>query len=301
LKIGFLVEKRYLGQAMPAPVIRAFRDRHIASDVICPEGCQFDPLTGVVRRDDGATFDLNRYDALVARNRNALGLAMLAYADAAGIVAINTHAATQRVRNKAKMAIALGRAGVPCAPTVLADTLPALATLPRAWFPLILKATYGDNSQGLRLIRRPEELHEVRWSETLVLAQQYLTNDGFDLKLYVCGRTVFAVRKPSPFNGNPTAPPQPVRPDARMRAIALRCGETFGLDIYGVDTVETAQGPAVIEVNEFPNFTGVPDAAACIADYILTQIRHRSGLGSTTRAHRVPYPAVGSARRPGRP
>ena len=275
MKIGFLVEKRYLGQAMPGPVIRTFSDRHIASDVICPEGCQFDPLTGVVRRDDGATFDLNRYDALVARNRNALGLAMLAYTEAAGIPAINTHAATQRVRNKAKMAIALGRVGVPCAPTVLADTLATLTTLPRAWFPLILKATYGDNSQGLRLIRRPDELHEVRWSETLVLAQRYLANDGFDLKLYVCGRTVFAVRKPSPFNGDATATPQPVRPDARMRDLALRCGATFGLDIYGVDTVETAQGPAVIEVNEFPNFTGVPDAATHIAEYILAQIGPR--------------------------
>jgi ribosomal protein S6--L-glutamate ligase len=79
-----------------------------------------------------------------------------------------------------------------------------------------------------------------------------------------------------------------------MMDIALRCGATFGLDIYGVDTVETAQGPAVIEVNEFPNFTGVPDAAAHIADYILAQVGRRSGLGSTTRAYRVPYPPVGS-------
>jgi ribosomal protein S6--L-glutamate ligase len=275
VKIGFLVEKRYFGQAMPGPVIRTFRDRHIDSDVICPEGCRFDPVTGVVRRDDGATFDLNRYDALVSRNRNALGLAMLCYADAAGIPAINTHAATQRVRNKAKMAIALGRVGVPCAPTVLSDTIAALATLPGDWFPLILKATYGDNSQGLRLIRRPEDLDDVRWSENLVLAQHYLANDGFDLKLYACGRTVFAVRKPSPLNGDPSATPQPVRPDRRMMDIALRCGDTFGLDVYGVDTVETAHGPAVIEVNEFPNFTGVPDAATHIAEYILAQIGPR--------------------------
>ena len=275
MKIGFLVEKRYLGQAMPGPVIRTFRDRHIDSDVICPEGCQFDPLTGVVRRADGATFDLNRYDALVSRNRNALGLAMLAYADAAGIPAINTHAATQRVKNKAKMAIALGRAGVPCAPTVLADTLAALATLPRAWFPLILKATYGDNSQGLRLIRRPEDLDDVRWGENVVLARHYLANDGFDLQLYACGRPVFAVRKPSPLNGDPTATPQPVRPDVRLMDIALCCGAIFGLDIYGVDTVETAHGPAVIEVNEFPNFTGVPDATTQIAEYILAQSGQR--------------------------
>jgi hypothetical protein len=151
----------------------------------------------------------------------------------------------------------------------------ALATLPSAWFPLILKATYGDNSQGLRLIRRPQDLDDVHWSEKLVLAQHYLANDGFDLKLYVCGRTVFAVRKPSPFNGDPTATPQPVRPDVRMIDVALRCGATFGLDIYGVDTVETAQGPAVIEVNEFPNFTGVSDAATHIADHILAQIGPR--------------------------
>ncbi|HZC02160.1 MAG TPA: hypothetical protein VE844_12625, partial [Gammaproteobacteria bacterium] len=183
LKIGFIVERRYLRQEMPGAVIRCLKARGVASAIICPQNYRFEPERGLLRGEDGVEIDLNRYDVLVSRNRNALGLAMLSYADAAGIPAINTHASTQGVRNKAKMAIALGRAGVPCAPTVLANDISVLAELPRDWFPLILKATYGDNSQGLRLIRHPEELGDLHWNDALVLAQHYLPNDGFDLKL----------------------------------------------------------------------------------------------------------------------
>ncbi len=238
LKIGFIVERRYLRQEMPGAVIRAFKGRGIETEILSPNDSLFEPEGGLLRSGEGTVFDLNRYDAIVSRNRNPLGLAMLAYADVAGIPALNTHAATQRVRNKAKMAGALSRAGIPCAPTILADDVTFFAGLPNNWFPLILKATYGDNSQGLRLVRHPEELGEIHWGDRLVLAQRYLPNDGFDLKLYVCGETVSAVRKPSPFNGDPKAFPRPVRPDAEMIRFALRCGRLFNLDIYGVDTIE---------------------------------------------------------------
>jgi hypothetical protein len=45
-----------------------------------------------------------------------------------------------RARNKAHVALALGAAGVPTAPTILADRTAMLVDLPSAWFPLILKA-----------------------------------------------------------------------------------------------------------------------------------------------------------------
>ncbi len=258
---------------MPEAVIRALMARGHHVDVLCPQGCHFESETGILHDKDGAQFDLNRYDVILSRNRNPLGLAMLAYADAAGIRAINTHAATRQLRNKAKMGVALSRAGVPCAPTILADDIAALSCLHESWFPLILKATYGDNSQGLRLVRRPIDLGDICWRDGLVLAQRYLPNDGFDLKLYVCGEAVFAVRKPSPFNGDPHASPHCVPVDSAMSALALRCGHTFGLEIYGVDAIETENGLAVIEVNEFPNFTGVPDAGELIAEYVLKRVK----------------------------
>ena len=103
------------------------------------------------------------------------------------------------------------------------------------------------------------------------LAQRYLPNDGFDLKLYVCGDRVFTTRKPSPFNGDPSAVAHAFKPDAALVELALRCGRVFGLDIYGVDTVETAEGVVVLEVNEFPNFTAVAGAAGALADHVLAR------------------------------
>jgi ribosomal protein S6--L-glutamate ligase len=262
---------------MPGAVVRLLRAEHVDTDVICTAGGRFDPQRGVFRAADGVEVDLNGYDGIVARGRDSLGLAMLCYADAAGLLAINTHSATQRVRNKAHMAIELERAGVPAAPTVLAADIAALAELGKEWFPLVLKATFGDNSQGLRVVRRPDDLWDTHWGDDFVLAQHYLPNEGFDLKLYVCGEHVFAARKPSPFNGNRGAAGQPARADEHMVDLALRCGRVFGLEIYGVDTIETDAGLAVIEVNEFPNFTGVPDAARRIADHVLARIAGRAG------------------------
>lgn len=80
------------------------------------------------------------------------------------------------------------------------------------------------------------------------------------------------MRKPSPFNGDSTARPRPAQPDAAMVDLALQCGEAFELEVYGVDTIETPNGLAVIEVNEFPNFTGVSGAAEHIADHVLARV-----------------------------
>lgn len=271
-RIACLVEQRYLRQEMPWAVVQRLRAERVDTDVLCTTGGRFDPRRGVFQAAEGLEFDINGFDAIVARGRDSLGLAVLCYAAAAGIPAINSHGATQRVRNKAHMAVELERAGVPAAPTILAADVGALADLPEQWFPLILKATFGDNSQGLRVVRRPEDLWDIHWGDDLVLAQHYLPNEGYDLKLYVCGERIVAVRKPSPFNGDRNAPAQVAQADPSMVGLARRCGQVFGLELYGVDTIETADGLAVIEVNEFPNYTGVPDAARWIVDHVLARV-----------------------------
>ncbi len=267
--IAVIAERRYLKQLMPMAMIRAFAARAMAADVLCPQGGRFDPRSGLFHADDGSCFDLNRYDAVVSRNRNGLGLAMLSYAEAAGALTINRPSAILPVRNKAEMAIALERAGIPCPPTVLAEHHAVLATLSGEWFPLILKATYGDNSQGLRVIRQPEDLADIHWDDDPVLAQKFLPNDGFDLKLYVYGDKVFAVRKPSPISADGKATAQRIEPNRPMIELALKAGRLFGLDIFGVDVIENQDGLHVVEVNDFPNFTGIGGIGDLLVDYIL--------------------------------
>jgi glutathione synthase/RimK-type ligase-like ATP-grasp enzyme len=286
MRIGVICERRYLAQSMPGRLLRALAARGANADVICPDNSHFDPETGVVENlEDGHTLDLNSYDVLVSRNRNGLGLAMLSYAEAAGALTINSYAATERIRNKANMGVLLSRSGIACPRTILAWDVASLAGLAAHEFPLIVKPTYGDNCQGLILVRGHADLDGLDWTEDFVLAQRYLPNDGFDLKLYVCGETTFAVRKPSPLNGDPNAAIQIVSPTAEMIDLARRCGTAFGLEIFGVDTIETPDGLAVIEVNEFPNFSGIESAGECIAAHVIE--RAGKGVRRAATAHRV--------------
>jgi ribosomal protein S6--L-glutamate ligase len=270
-RLAVIADQGYLRQTMPRALIDALTRRGVPTEIVCADECRFDPTTGSVETADRTTL-LADFDGVVARTRHGLGLIMLAYAEAHGVPTINSYAATERIRNKAGMAVLLGRAGLPAAFTVLAPDVATLRGIPRERFPLILKPTFGDNSRGLLLIREPADLQEIDWREDLVLAQSYLANDGYDLKLYVCGSDVFAVRKPSPFNDDPSAAPHRIQPDAAMVDLARRCGAAFGLDVYGVDTIETPQGLVVIEVNEFPNFSGLEEAPECLAEFVLDRV-----------------------------
>src|SRR5919108_6189338 len=104
----------------------------------------------------------------------------------------------------------------------------------------------------------------------MVLAQRYVAGAGRDLKLYGIGRQVWAVRKPSPLNGRvgTSDKVEPVETTSALQDLGRRCGALFGLELYGVDCIETKHGPVVIEVNDFPNFTGVPDADNKLAEYV---------------------------------
>ena len=53
------------------------------------------------------------------------------------------------------------------------------------------------------------------------------------------------------------------------RKLARRVGEIFGLEIYGLDVVETSNGPVVVDINDFPSFGHVPGAVSRVSDYIL--------------------------------
>ena len=103
-----------------------------------------------------------------------------------------------------------------------------------------------------------------------VVVQRYVPGPGEDLKVYVVADEVFALRKPFAADsftrpGRPVPVPRPVR-DAAMRARAA-----FGLDLFGVDVIESPDGPVVVDVNYFPGYKGVPDVAPRIAAVIEAQ------------------------------
>ena len=268
-RIGVLVESRYRSQRQPAGVIAALRRRgHLVTVV--------DPATHAVDLTDPRWCD--SLDLVLCRGRSPAVVALLAMAGSRGVPCINVAAAVTLVLNKATAGAALAAAGIPVPPTFVGAPQ-RLADEETLRPPMILKPICGDNAVGLRIVRSREQLLGLDWPEGAALVQGLVKTDGTDLKLYGAGDQVWAVRRDSPIDhtdgarrrGTPTASPALVTPE--LAELAHRCRAVTGLELYGVDCAVSPDGPVVIEVNDFPNYTGVEDGDDGLADYVLTRAR----------------------------
>ncbi len=114
-------------------------------------------------------------------------------------------------------------------------------------------------------------------NDSFFLAQRYVENTGFDIKLYVTGAEVYGVAKRSPLHPEVEVNKRLIPISQELRKLALHVGKIFGLDIYGLDVVETLQGPVVVDINDFPSFGQVPHAVSLISAHVL-QLASRAEL-----------------------
>jgi ribosomal protein S6--L-glutamate ligase len=219
---------------------------------------------------DSAWTGLRPGDLVIARSRHPFALALLKEAESLGAETFGTWAAVQRVRNKVRCVLLLRERGLPVPETFLAGRPADLMRLEPALFPLILKPFQGDNSRGIKLVRTHEELASVEWREAIVLAQRYVEAGGVDVKVYVAGENLWAVRRPSPLT-NGDGRPVRVPVDDRLEEIARECTAAFDLPLLGIDLVEGPDGPLIVDVNEFPNYTGVEEAPDAIGRLLLSR------------------------------
>ena len=136
--------------------------------------------------------------------------------------------------------------------------------------PLVIKPYRGAQGRGVRKVWELDELEELSGSDGLVFAQRYHKPHGFDRKIYCIGGQLFGVERvwPARTYEEKLGRPFSIPPD--LHDIALRCGEAFGVNLYGVDVIESEGRWYVVDVNSFPGFKGVPDAPLRVADYIYT-------------------------------
>ena len=262
-KIGVLAEARYLAQSQPMGLSLKLKELGHEITMIDPQKAFY------VMGDDGW---FEGFDALVGRGRSWALLALLGWAETRGALTINRREAIASVHNKAQMSIAFASIGIPIPQTFFGAVEHLAREIRRSSYPVILKPIFGDNSRGLLVVNSPEEMAKIDWPEPVALAQRYFQTDGYDLKLYGIGDEIWAVRKGSPFNarkedGASKEGLAPITPE--LTDLGRRCGRLFGLDLFGVDCIETEEGVLVIEINDYPNYTNVPEANERLADYIV--------------------------------
>ncbi len=285
MRFCFILEEQYRNDPMPLVVADQLLQWGHDVDVL-------EPQATVTCLSDLTT---RGYDAFVLKSlADGPGMSILAAAEAVGIPTINNSRAIRLVRDKA-VAAAFGRAnGLPIPPTYFVAHPRLLKQIPAEDYPLVLKPSNGSSCKGIYRLNSPADLAALEIAEadeSFFLAQRYAENTGFDIKVYVTGKEVYAaIAKKSPLHSDVDEKFIPLTPE--LRKLTLQVGKLFGLDIYGIDVVETVQGLAILDINDFPSFGRVPRAVVRVSEYVLHVAKHAERKRIARIARKLRYQAT---------
>ena len=208
------------------------------------------------------------HDLVVLKSHTELALSLAGIYHGLGARVLNPYESCLAAQDKLTACRRLRAVGVPVPRTwATADLALVSELLERG--PLVVKPVRGHRGAGVVVLQHPDDLATLvaPTSEVPFVVQEHVPGPGEDLKVYVVGDHVHAVRKPfSPDSF--TVPGRPVPVTDEVGDIALRCGDALGLGLYGLDLIESPDGPVVVDVNYFPGYKGVPGVAPLIAAYI---------------------------------
>ncbi|NXY95717.1 hypothetical protein HYE82_15235 [Streptomyces sp. BR123] len=301
MRLCFLVEEHYRHDGMPNEVVRQLTAWGHRVDVLRPGG-------SLLRMTE--LMDAGTHDAWVLKTvSGGPGLTLLEAAAAAGATTVNDARSIRGVRDKA-LAAAIGRAGGLPMPQTYAVARPdLLREIPAAQYPLVVKPADGSSGRGVHLVPSPERMEALLpalAAEGMLIAQPYVPNAGTDVKVYAVGGELFATERCSPLHPDPAVRERRIPLSAEVAAIAAQVGAVYGLDLYGVDVLFGPDGPVVVDVNDFPSFRQVPDAAARVARAVLGLASRSGGAAAAPappvcrpRPRAVPVPIPVQAARAG--
>ena len=150
--------------------------------------------------------------------------------------------------------------------------------------PCVIKVPEGTQGSGVFLAHTEREASEIAWkvleTSNRVLVQEYIKEShGRDIRvLVVGGKVVAAMRRRAhgrEFRSNFHLGGSVEKVDlpADFARIACKAARLLGLDIAGVDLLESARGPLLLEVNSSPGLEGIEKATGInVAGHIMTHV-----------------------------
>ncbi len=216
------------------------------------------------------------HDLVILKSHTELSLSVASILHDRGARLLNPYPACGAVQDKIFGVHRLRAAGIPVPRTWITNDARLLHSLIQE-HPLLVKPAHGFGGAGVRIIHRPADLKTLPVAPRPNLIQEYIEGTGTDLKVYTVGDRVFAVRKPFAADSS-TQAGVPVPVTQQVQDITLRCGQVFGLGVFGVDIIESPTGPVVVDVNYFPGFKGIHEIDLVLADYIEAYARGRVDL-----------------------
>lgn len=204
-----------------------------------------------------------------------------------GALVVNSWASSVACQNRVLMAQRMHEAHLPWPRTWHYATLASLLAdenfLATLAFPVIIKSYYSHRGDLVDFVRSRAALEALAadWSQEPIVLQEYAESDGWDIKMWVIDRQIFAARRRTPLEPNAPKEDIVIAPQdlpQEWADITHEIGRVFNLRLYGVDLLVTNKGPMIVDVNSFPGFRGVPGADSALVELVETLGRERKLL-----------------------
>jgi len=235
-------------------------------------------------------------DAIIPRIGSSVtfyGLAVVRQFEALGVLTTAGASAIACSRDKLHSLQSMSQAGLPIPRTAVIAQPKALFSAVHAvgGVPVVIKLIRGTQGKGVVLAKNlataAAVLKKVHKAKRQALIQEYLAESrGRDTRIIVVGGRCIAAMERIAVDGEFRAnlhrggSAVSITPDPDTSKLAVAAAKAHGLDVAGVDIVQSKRGPLLLEVNSSPGLEGVEgvtgvDIAGEIINYLEKNERKR--------------------------
>ncbi|MCA9973826.1 MAG: RimK family alpha-L-glutamate ligase [Anaerolineales bacterium] len=251
---------------------------------------------GIITR----TVPLPEVDAIIPRIGTSItpyGLAVVRQFEGRGVLTTATAEAIACSRDKLHSSQLMSQANLPIPRTAVTSHPEGLFAAIHAvgGLPVIIKSSRGTQGRGIVLAHNLKTaaaaVAQLRQAGRQALVQEFVAEAaGKDLRLIVVGdRCVAAMQRTAvqgEFRANlhlgGTAVTVPI--DAETNRLAVAAAQVHGLDVTGVDIIQSQRGPLLLEVNSSPGLEGIERTTSVdIAAQIILFLEKRRALPSARK------------------
>jgi ribosomal protein S6--L-glutamate ligase len=242
--------------------------------------------------------ELAGFDAIIPRIGASItfyGTAVVRQFEMMHVYSVNESVAISRSRDKLRSLQLLSREGIGLPVTGFAHstqyTRDLIARVGGA--PLVVKLLEGTQGIGVVLTETQKAAESVieafKGLKEQILVQEFIQEaNGADIRCLVVGSKVVAAMKRQGAEGefrsniHRGGRATVVRLTPEERTTAVRAARIMGLNVAGVDILQSSRGPIVMEVNSSPGLKGIEEATGKdVADEIIRFIEKHNRPGKT--------------------
>lgn len=241
--------------------------------VIDPYRCTFGIVEGrLILHCDGLPLTADVVIPRIGASSMPQGIPVLRHFELLGIPCLNDSSSILKSRDKlaTHQLLAVAGIGVPNTLTVR-DAAQLASAVTSLGCPIVIKLPTGTQGNGVMVAE--SEAAAVATVQTVwglgqeVMLQQYIAEaNGKDVRVFIVGDRVVGAMERSAADGefraniHLGASAAPIVISAEVEEIALKTASILGLQVAGVDVIESERGPLVLEANSSPGLQGIEGA-----------------------------------------